>query len=107
MDRKELTEQYKNREQTGGVYAIKNLPLDKWLVDCAPDIKSAENRFSFFGGVNMKLKRDFETQKGVGFEFCVLETLKKIDTQTDRQFRADLEVLKAIWLEKLAGKNLY
>ena len=107
MDKKELVEQYKNREQTGGVIVIKNALIGKWHIDSAPDLKAAKNRFEFFGSSNMKVSNDFTAQKGEGFSFEVLEELKKGENRSDKEFREDLSVLKAIWLEKLAGQDMY
>ncbi|MDR0405761.1 MAG: GIY-YIG nuclease family protein [Clostridiales bacterium] len=107
MDKKELRNQYKTRVQTGGVYAIKNLTLNQWYVDTTADLAAAENRFRFFGSTHVKVERDYKAQNGVGFAFEVLEELKKKETQTEEEFKADLAVLKEIWLEKLGGQALY
>ena len=107
MDKKELINQYKSRVQTGGVYAVKNMTLNKWYVDAASDLAAAENRFKFFGSTHMKVEQDYKTQNGEGFVFEVLEELTKNENQTDKEFKADLTMLKDIWLEKLSGQELY
>ena len=107
MDKKELINQYKARVQIGGVYVIKNITLNKWYVDMASDLAAAENRFKFFGSTHMKVEQDYKAQNGKGFVFEVLEELKKNESQTDKEFKADLVVLKDIWLEKLSGQELY
>ena len=106
MDKKELRRQYISRTQTGGVFVIKNTVLNKWYVDSAADLKAAQNRFAFFGGNHLKLAQDYAAQKGEGFVFEVLEELSKGELQTDDAFRDDLALLKAIWLEKLAGQDM-
>ena len=107
MDKKELINQYKSRVQIGGVYAIKNMTLNKWYVDATSDLAAAENRFKFFGSTHMKVEQDHKAQNGEGFVFEVLEELKKNESQTGREFKDDLVVLKDIWLEKLSGRELY
>ena len=107
MDKKELRRQYISRTQTGGVFAIKNTVLNKWYIDSTPDIKAAQNRFAFLGSTHMKLTQDYAAQKGEGFVFEVLEELQRGELQSDVAFRDDLTLLKAIWLEKLAGQDLY
>ena len=107
MDKRELRERYRQREVVGGVYAIKNTVLDKWFVDSTPNIGAARNRFSFFGDANLKIKADFTAQNGQGFDFVVLEELTKGETQTDAEFKADLAVLKDMWLGKLEGQEIY
>ena len=103
MDKKDLVNQYKNRIQIGGVFAIKNTMIDKWHVDCAADLAAAKNRFCFMGDSYMKIAKDYKEQNGEGFEFDVLEELQKGETQTDKEFQADLALLKSLWLEKLDG----
>ena len=107
MDKKELKSQYMNRTQTGGVFAIKNNVLNKWYVDATTDVKAAQNRFVFFGSTHMKLAQDYAAQKGEGFVFEVLEELQRGERQTDDDFKADLALLKSMWLEKLVGQDLY
>ena len=104
MDKKEMINQYKTRVKVGGIYAVKNTLLNKWHVDSAPDLTAAENRFKFFGSTHMKAEQDYKAQNGEGFEFEMLEELKQGETQTDKEFKADLAVLRDIWLEKLAGQ---
>ena len=106
-DKKELVNQYQNRKQTGGIFAIKNTVLNKWYVDLAVELSSARNRFQFFGSTHLKLAQDYAAQKGEGFVFEVLEELEKDALQTDREFKDDLLLLKSIWLEMLAGQDLY
>jgi len=93
--------------QTGGVFAIKNTRSNKWYVDCAEDLKAAENRFDFMGDSYTKIASDYKAQKGEGFVFEVLEELEKGETQTATEFKEDLAVLKSMWLEKLTGQILY
>ncbi|MDR1564711.1 MAG: GIY-YIG nuclease family protein [Oscillospiraceae bacterium] len=107
MERKELIQQYKGREQIGGIYAIKNLKLDKWYVDCAADLKGIKNRFEFFGSTHLKVAPDYQAQKGEGFVFEALEELKKGEAQTDKEFKEDLALLKEMWLEKLSEQSMY
>ena len=107
MDKKELRRQYISRTQTGGVFAIKNTVTNKWYADATTDLKAAQNRFAFFGSTHMKLAQDYAAQKGEGFVFEVLEELQRGELQTDEAFKEDLALLKSIWLEKLAGQDLY
>lgn len=107
MDRKELTRQYKDRVQQGGVYAIKNARLDKWLVDCTEDMRAARNRFEFAPDTYLAIANDYKAQGGEGFTFEELEGLTRGETQSSQGFRDDLAVLKSLWLDKLTGQALY
>ena len=103
--------QYKEREIIGGVYVIRNLSKNKLLLDAAQDINGSRNRFEFSvktgSCVYMKLQNDWNEQKGEQFVFEILEELKKGETQSPAEFKADIELLKQIWLEKLSGENFY
>ena len=109
--KKELQSQYKEREVTGGVYVIRNTLNNKLLCEISLELSSTRNRFEFSlktgSCVSMKLQKDWAKQGSGQFVFEVLEELKKGDTQTDAQFKADLELLKEIWLEKLSNEEFY
>ena len=109
--KKEMQAQYKEREIVGGVYAVKNTAKNKLLIDAATDLSGAKNRFDFSMNtgscVHPKLQNDWKEQNGKQFVFEVLEELKKGDTQSPAAFKADMEVLKQMWLEKSSGEELY
>jgi hypothetical protein len=109
--KKELQSQYKEREVTGGVYIIKNTLKNKLLCEVAIELNSARNRFEFSqktgSCASLKLQKDWVEQGSGQFTFEVLEELKKGDTQTDAEFKADLELLREMWLEKLSGEEMY
>ena len=109
--KKELQSQYKEREITGGVYIIRNTIKNKILCEIAVEMNNTRNRFEFSrktgSCVSMKLQKDWTEQGSNQFVFEVLEELKKGDTQTDAEFKADLELLKEMWLEKLSGEEMY
>lgn len=108
MDKKEMKSAYKNRKQTGGVVAVKNTKLNKWLIESVQDLKAAENKFAFFKeNYSLKIKEDYLNQKGQEFEFEVLDTLDKSDDQEEKEFAKDLEELESLWLSKLEGQDLY
>ena len=109
--KKELLAQYKEREVIGGVYVIKNTLNNKLLFGAATDLQGSKNRFEFSqktgSCIDMKLKNDWNEQGGKQFVFEVLEELKKGENQTQAEFKADIDLLKDIWLEKLSTENLY
>ena len=109
--KKELQSQYKDRETIGGVYLIRNTMNNKLLLDATADLNSIKNRFEFSvktgSCVYMKLQKDWVAQGSGQFVFEVLEELKKADTQTDASFKADIDLLKEIWLEKLSKEDFY
>ena len=74
-------------------------------------MQSAKNRFEFSrttgSCVDLKLQSDWDRQGGGQFSFKVLEELEKGETQTEDNFKADIEILKEIWHDKLSDRDLY
>ena len=109
--KKELLSQYRERELIGGVYLIRNTEKNKLLIEATVDLNSIRNRFEFAkktgSCVYMKLQKDWDEQGNGKFVFEALEELKKAETQTDAEFKADIELLKGLWLEKLSSEDLY
>ena len=109
--RKELQAQYKEREVIGGVYVIRNLASNRLLVEATADLQGIKNRFSFSqktgSCVYQKLQKDWMASGGDGFALEVLEELGKGEAQTQAEFKADIDILKDMWLEKLSGENFY
>ena len=111
ITKKELKEQYSNREIIGGVYAIKNTLNNKTLLLSTTDMQGSKNRFDFAqktgSCIDLKLQSDWNNQGGDQFAFEVLEELKKSETQTADGFKADVDLLKEMWLDNLSGADFY
>jgi hypothetical protein len=109
--KKELQAQYKERKVIGGVYTIRNTSNNKLLLEAATDLQGSKNRFDFAKStgscVNTKLYADWAKQGSGDFVLEVLEELEKGETQTDKEFKADVDLLREMWLEKLSGSELY
>jgi hypothetical protein len=109
--KKELQAQYKEKKVIGGVYAIKNTQKNKLLVEAATDLRGGKNRFEFAkktgSCVNMKLQADWKECGADKFVFEVLEELEKAETLTPAEFKAEVDLLKEMWLEKLSSSDLY
>ncbi len=111
MDRQELKTAYKEQKKIGGVYCVKNTVNGKAIIEFAPDLCGAANRFRFAQNTNccayIQLQSDWAEYGSEAFEFSVLEELEKDETKTDADFRADLKALKELWIEKLSHIELY
>ena len=109
--KKELQSQYREREITGGVYLIRNTQNNKLFIDTAVDLQGGRNRFEFArktgSCVYVKLQKDWNEQGGAQFVFETLEELTKGETQTQAEFKSDIELLKEMWREKLASEEFY
>jgi len=109
--KKALRSQYKDKEPAGGVFLIRNTENNKILLDAATDIGSRKNRFEFSqktgSCVEVKLQGDWTGQDSRQFIFEVLEELEKGKTQSQKDFKADIDFLKQIWLDKLSNEDFY
>lgn len=111
QNKKDLIEAYKQRKQIGGIYAVTNKETGKSLVMASADIGGIRSRYEFsamMGGCfHPKLQQDVNRFGAGAFSFAVLEEMEKKNTQTDREFAEDLEVLLSMWLEKYDPEKLY
>jgi hypothetical protein len=111
VKKKELQSQYKEREIVGGVFLIRNTANQKLLLDSSMDLQGSKNRFEFSRNtgscVYLKLQKDWSEQGSSQFVFETLEELRKGETQTPAEFKADVALLKEMWQEKLSTQELY
>lgn len=111
QNKKDLLAAYKQRKQTGGIYAVTNTKTGRMLVLASADIGGIQKRYEFAemtgGCFHPKLQRDAEIYGNGAFAFSVLETLEKKETQTDREFQNDLETLLSMRLEQYEKQQLY
>ena len=111
QNKKDLIAAYKQRAQIGGIYAVTNTQTGKSLVLASADIGGIRKRYEFAemtgGCFHPKLQQDVNQYGSGVFAFTVLEEMEKKQTQTDREFMDDLEVLLTLQLEKYEPENLY
>jgi len=109
--KKALISAYKERKQIGGVFVIKNTVTGQMLLMSTLDLQGAKNSFHFAqkvgGCFHMKLQEVWKEFGGEAFIMEVLEELKKQETQTNKEFRQDMDLLEEMWLEKLDSATLY
>lgn len=90
---------------------IRNTMNNKVFVDATVDLQGGRNRFAFAqktgSCVYVKLQKDWDEQGGAQFVFEAIEELTKGETQTQAEFKADIELLKEMWREKLANEEFY
>lgn len=111
QNRKDILAAYKQRKVIGGVCAVKNKANGKMLVAAVVDIQGYRNRLEFSksvgGCTDPRYQKDWEKYGAQAFILEVLEELEKKETQSDKEFKEDIETLKEIWLEKLDPTMLY
>lgn len=110
-EKKNLISEYKQEEQTGGIYGIRNVETGRLFIDGSKNIKGSQGRFDFAqktgSCVIPKLKKDWDQYGKEAFTFEVFETLKKKEDQSLKTFYEDLKLLKELWLEKMDQEELY
>jgi hypothetical protein len=111
MERKTLSNQYKQRIITGGIYKITNTGNAMYLLGHAVDLRAKQNSFDFMVSsgscFDYRLKKDWEVFGAQAFTFETLELLEKKKDQTQEEFISDLQMLEQMWIEKLDPSKRY
>jgi hypothetical protein len=99
--RKETARKYITRKQTGGVFIVKCKNTENHIIDVTNDLSQAKNRFDFSIKTDLcyspQFKEDWKMYGKESFVFEILEQLEKGETQTDDEFRTDLNLLFDMW----------
>lgn len=109
-DRKRLTRTYKESPRPAGIYQVRNAVSGRLLVGPTPDLPGMLNRQRFqleMGShPDKELQADWNALGAEAFEISVLDELEPpMDASIDTA--EELRVLHALWLERLAGADLY
>lgn len=105
--RRELQEEYKQRQTEAGVYRIVNDQNGRYFLGSAPDLRVVCNKLAFArttgmpGVFDRRLSHDIR-QCGIGaFSLEVLEVLETTPEMTADEIKRDLSALEELWREKL------
>jgi len=109
IDRKARALEYKETPRPAGLYVVRNTKTGTSLFGSTPDLPGMLNRQKFqleMGShPDRELQADWDELGPDAFEFQVLDQLDlQGDANTDRT--ADLQVLKALWLEKFTNSGV-
>jgi hypothetical protein len=108
MNKKELTNKYKQTIRPMGIYQIRNVSNGKIFLGSAKDLQGIinSNRFQLKNGLhtNKEMQTDFITFGEQSFSFDILDQLEpKEDIKYD--YTEELRMLEEMWLEKLQPYN--
>ena len=110
QQRRKAVAAYKARRQQGGVFQIRNTQTGRILLRRTLNLRGSENRFQFAqmtgSCTDHALQADWQNG-GWAFVFEVLEVLTQKETQTEAEFKSDIEALFELWQEKLADAPQY
>ena len=105
MDKKAAIREYKLSHRPMGVFKIVNTVNGKILIDSSTNVPGKINRHKFALGhgshASKALQADWNELGEGAFEFEVLEDVTPRD-DPNYNYKADLEFLEDLWLEKLA-----
>lgn len=112
MDRRrEITKQYRDRRQRGGVYTITNSVNGRYLVGHVANLASVRNRFQFAvttgATIDPRLRRDWQAMGAGVFTLQVLEELEQRPGQTQAEFMDDLAALEVLLRASLDPSKEY
>lgn len=106
--RSELRQQYKERKTPMGVFLIRNVAANRFLVRAARNLPAAMNRLVVevtpSTNPNVALQQDWRAVGPAGFEVRVLDLLEPRDLPGWDPAK-DLESLAAMWRERLAAEG--
>ena len=109
--RKEIINEYKERNSYGGVYTITNTLNGKYLIGHAANLKSVQNHFQFAvttgSTIHPKIRKDWEELGTKAFTLEVLEELEKKPEQSQTEFMDDLKTLEQLWHANLDTSKEY
>ena len=110
QQRREAAAAYKTRRMQGGVFQIRNTGTGRILLRRTADLRGSQNRFQFAQMTGSCTDYALQAEwgrDGKAFVFEVLEELVQKETQTEAEFKADVEALFELWQEKLADTPQY
>ena len=109
--KKELVENYKQREIQGGVYAIRCGQNGKRMLDMTTDLAGAKNRLQF--SINTKLcphhllKEDWQAYGADAFSFETVEALPKKEEESPKEYRESLSALLEMVRQGIPPEEMY
>jgi len=110
LSKKELQEKYKNRIVIGGVFCIKCDGNDRKWYKSTKDMAGQINKFEFLISTNLCPEPGMSTEWNLygakSFSLEIIEEIKKGETQTDREFIEDIDLLFKMWSEKQQLEDL-
>lgn len=105
MDRKEQIRKYKDTPRPAGVYRVQHTPSGRTLLGSSPDAPAMLNRIRaqlrLKSHPNHRLQSDWESDGPDAFLLEVVDLLPPPTDAAPYDPSDDLELLEALWREKL------
>jgi len=107
-DRKALVEQYKQTKAEAGVYRMLNKVTGQYWLASSPNLRSVLSKYKFAKNTGTidnfwpkAMANDLRQYGYESFSLDVLELLEVKEDTTAQEIADELELLEAIWREKL------
>jgi hypothetical protein len=109
--RREIINEYKQHQLSGGVYKITNTLHGKYLIGHAANLKSVQNHFQFAlttgSAIHPKLQKDWKELGAQAFTLEVLEELQQRPDQSQAEFMEELKTLEQLCRANLDASKEY
>jgi len=109
INKKEIRKEYKNQKHPAGLYAVKNKPGNKMFIGTSINLPAKVRGITFeleMGSHTYdKLVNDYKQLGKENFEIFILDQIEVKD-ETERELKAELETLEAMWVEKLKSEGV-
>lgn len=108
--KKELKEEYKQLRPDMGIFIIRSNFSNKCYIEVTRNLKGKLNGTEFqlkYGSHrNNELQKDWNEYGSDSFTIEILEKLEYDKDESKTDYSEDLEILKAIWEEKLIKEDM-
>lgn len=111
--RSKIRSDYKQTIRPMGVFSLKNMQNNKVFIGRSMSLHQAYNRLRFSlelnGFMNKELQKEWNEYGAESFKFEILDELKPVDADPNKNYIDDVKELEHLWLEKLQpyGENGY
>jgi hypothetical protein len=109
INKKEIRKEYKNQKHPAGLYAVKNKPDNKMYIGTSINLPAKIRGITFELEMGShayhNLAGDYRKLGKLNFEIFILDQIEVKD-ETERELKAELETLEAMWVEKLKGEGV-
>lgn len=109
INKKEIRKEYKNQKHPAGLYAVKNKPGNKMFIGTSINLPAKIRGITFeleMGSHTYdNLVNDYKLLGKENFEIFILDQIEVKD-ETERELKAELETLEAMWVEKLKSEGV-
>jgi hypothetical protein len=104
LDKKQISNDYKQQKQPAGIYAVHNKVDNKMYIGTSKNLPAVIRRFEFTLQMEsfpyQELIDDYKKLGKNNFEIKILDELE-LKNETDKEITSELNSLEELWIEKL------